>query len=76
VIAEHQKDVAGSSASGALGDNSADTVFDVGFFYNHAIGDGLSGAAFHLDFLNALNTLGAETTSSKLPESLSLRFQN
>ena len=42
-----------------------DTVFDVGFFYSHAIGDGLSGAAFHLDFLDALNALGSETASSK-----------
>ncbi len=67
VIAEHQSHAAVSSASGALGPISADIVFDVGFFYNHAIGDGLSGGAFHLDFLDALNTLGAETASSKTP---------
>ncbi|KAG9234926.1 hypothetical protein BJ875DRAFT_530484 [Amylocarpus encephaloides] len=31
--------------------------FAVAFFYHHAIGDGLSGAAFHLTFKDALNTL-------------------
>lgn len=66
VIAEHEKDVAGSSDFGARGSSTADTVLDVGFFYNHAIGDGLSGAAFHLDLLNALNTLGAQTVLSKI----------
>jgi hypothetical protein len=65
VVAEHQSDTAGSPASGDFDTSSADTMFDVGFFYNHAIGDGLSGAAFHLDFLDALNALGAETASSK-----------
>jgi hypothetical protein len=34
-----------------------ETVFEVGFFYHHAIGDGKSGAAFHMDFLDTLNAL-------------------
>ena len=34
-----------------------ESVFDVGFFYHHGIGDGKSGAAFHMDFLNTLNAL-------------------
>jgi len=65
VVAEHQSSVAGSPVSGDMDNPKKDAVFDVGFFYNHAIGDGLSGAAFHLDFLDALNALGAETASSK-----------
>jgi hypothetical protein len=67
VVAEHQSNVAGSPVSGDLANSINDTVFDVGFFYNHAIGDGLSGAAFHLGFLDALNALRAETASSPLP---------
>jgi hypothetical protein len=67
VVAKHQSDTAGSSASGDLDSSSADTVFDVGFFYDHAIGDGLSGVAFHLDFLDALNALGTATVSSETP---------
>jgi hypothetical protein len=35
---------------------STDTVrLDVGFFFNHCLGDGFSGAAFHHSFLSALN---------------------
>ena len=34
-----------------------ETIFKVGFFYHHAIGDGKSGAAFHMDFLDTLNAL-------------------
>jgi len=35
---------------------STDTVrLDVGFFLNHCLGDGFSGAAFHHSFLSALN---------------------
>jgi hypothetical protein len=67
VIAEHMKDTTGSSGSGGLGSDSVDTIFDIGFFYDHAMADGLSGVAFHLDLLDALNALGAEAASSKLP---------
>jgi hypothetical protein len=31
-----------------------DRILEVGFFYHHAMADGMSGTAFHLDFLNAL----------------------
>lgn len=43
------------------------TVFDVGFFFHHNMGDGLSGAAFHLDFLDALNATGAQEAHIKIP---------
>jgi hypothetical protein len=32
-------------------------VFEIGFFYHHAIGDGKSGGAFHMGFLDAMNAL-------------------
>lgn len=32
-------------------------VLHVGWFFSHAIGDGIAGAAFHASFLEALNTL-------------------
>lgn len=32
-------------------------VFEIGFFYHHGIGDGTSGAAFHMDFLDTMNSL-------------------
>ena len=34
--------------------------FAIAFFFHHGIGDGTSGAAFHLDFLDALNNLSAK----------------
>jgi hypothetical protein len=67
VVAEHQSDIAGSPVPGDADNSTQDTVFDVGFFYNHAMGDGLTGGAFHLEFLDALNALGAETGSSRIP---------
>jgi hypothetical protein len=36
-----------------------ENVFEVGFFYHHAVGDGKSGAAFHMDFLDILNALAS-----------------
>jgi hypothetical protein len=38
-------------------DKGGMTKFAIGFFYHHAIGDGLSGGAFHYTFLDALNAL-------------------
>jgi hypothetical protein len=43
-----------------------ESVFEVGFFYHHAIGDGKSGAAFHMDFLNTLNALAGTDTLSNI----------
>jgi hypothetical protein len=37
------------------------TTVDVGFFWHHGIGDGGSGIAFHLEFLDALNGIGNDT---------------
>jgi len=37
--------------------NNDSFSFGVGFFFHHGIGDGLSGKAFHLSFLPALNEL-------------------
>lgn len=45
--------------------NGQDVVsFAVGIIYHHGIGDGISGAAFHLTFRDALNAL---TTSANPP---------
>ncbi|KAI9732681.1 MAG: hypothetical protein M1818_007415 [Claussenomyces sp. TS43310] len=38
----------------------AGRVVNVGFFFHHAIGDGTSGVAFHLSFLETLKELAAE----------------
>jgi hypothetical protein len=48
--------VAAQKAAITKGDSDV-ISFTVGFFYHHAIGDGLSGGAFHLTFLDALNAL-------------------
>lgn len=37
--------------------------FTVAFYFHHAIGDGISGGAFHLTFLSALNHLLSNPTS-------------
>ena len=40
------------------GQSTSETqTVDVGFFWHHGFGDGVSGLAFHLDFLDALNDL-------------------
>ena len=49
----------------ALIGNGSHVSFAVGFFGHHAIADGLSCGAFHLTFLEALNTLIA--SSDKTP---------
>lgn len=45
------------------------TRFAVGFFFHHGIGDGLSGGAFHLTFLNALNRLITNDPKASLDNS-------
>jgi hypothetical protein len=46
-----------------------ESVFEVGFFYHHAIGDGKSGPAFHMDFLDILNALaGTDPVTSVLTD--------
>jgi hypothetical protein len=45
------------------------TRFAVGFFFHHGIGDGLSGGAFHLTFLNALDRLIANDPQASLHDS-------
>jgi hypothetical protein len=46
-----------------------ENMFEVGFFYHHAIGDGKSGAAFHMDFLDTLNALaGTDPVISTLTD--------
>ncbi|RFU33023.1 hypothetical protein B7463_g3320, partial [Scytalidium lignicola] len=55
-------------------------VLDVAFFYHHGIGDGMSGVAFHLSFLPALNAVTNDLQNSisthnpivTIPESLTL----
>lgn len=47
--------------------------FAIGYFFHHAIGDGISGAAFHLSFLDALNNvshglLGVTETTITVPK--------
>jgi hypothetical protein len=37
--------------------------FTVSFFHHHAIGDGLSGGAFHLTLLDALNIILADRST-------------
>ena len=56
----------------ALKGSPSHVSFAIGFFSHHAIADGLSGAAFHLTFLDALNTLisfsgDPPTNSNELP---------
>ena len=58
VIAKHTNGELTSRTDGVDHQRDADTIFDVGFYFSHAIADGTSGAAFHLDFVDALNTLG------------------
>jgi hypothetical protein len=50
----------------ALIENGGRVSFAVGFFGHHAFADGLSCGAFHLTFLDALNTL---ISSSSIPPS-------
>lgn len=64
VVAEHETEANTSSVSNDESNDRGDITFDVGFFYNHTMGDGMSGAAFHLDFLDALKSLAAGNTSS------------
>lgn len=33
------------------------TMIDIGFFWHHGIGDGSTGVAFHLEFLDAINNI-------------------
>jgi hypothetical protein len=48
-------------ASPLTAEGSDDNLsFALGFFYHHAIGDGLSGGAFHMTFLDALNAILAK----------------
>jgi len=49
--------------------------FDAVFAFHHALGDGLSGVAFHRSFLQALNNSSDDTLASpfvKVPESITL----
>jgi len=46
-----------TTSSGGQITSETQTI-DVGFFWHHGFGDGVSGVAFHLDFLDALNDLG------------------
>ena len=51
----------------ALG--TEENEFEVGFFYHHCIGDGKSGAAFHMNFLDTLNALaGADPVITLMAE--------
>ena len=45
----------------------------ISFIFHHAICDGLSGCAFHVDFLEAVNDLAANTTSETLSTSALVR---
>lgn len=48
-----------------LSNEPADSTktIDVGFFFHHGLCDGTSGVAFHMTFLDVLNTLASETDS-------------
>ncbi|KAH8815575.1 alcohol acetyltransferase [Xylogone sp. PMI_703] len=43
--------------------NETKKVLDIAFFFHHSIGDGLSGMAFHLSFLPALNSITNDPAS-------------
>lgn len=44
----------------------------IGFFFHHAIGDGLSGPAIHLSFLEVLETLSTQNAGEAEPDSVVL----
>jgi hypothetical protein len=43
-----------------------ESLIEVGFFYHHAIGDGKSGAAFHMGFLDILNALAGTSPAIRI----------
>jgi len=47
-----------------------DLCFAVGFFCHHAICDGISAAAFHLTFLDALNSVLSSSSATSSPSSI------
>lgn len=51
-----------------LNSNQETVSFSIGFFFHHGVGDGISGASFHISFLDALNGLGIESTKVVLAE--------
>jgi hypothetical protein len=71
VIAKHVKEELASPTGGEDHERDPDIIIDVGIYFNHAIADGTSGAAFHLDFLGSLNVLGARGIAvDEPPESI------
>lgn len=52
--------------SDLVGQSNGTFSFTVAFYFHHAIGDGISGGAFHLTFLSALNNILSNPTSLSL----------